>query len=289
MVTASMVKELRESTGSGILDCKKALDETNGDMTKAIEWLREKGISKAAKKADRIAAEGLVNIVSEGNKASIVELNSETDFVASNAEFTGLMSLISDLLLKNDVKTLDEALAIPTSEGKLNDTIVSKIAKIGEKLSFRRFENVNKNDNENFGIYIHSNKKAATLIVLENGTSDVAKDIAMHATAMRPKYISRNDIPTEELSKEREIQKQIVINEGRPAEMAEKVVEGRLVKFFKEICLNEQPFVKNPDINVEQYAKEHNGTVKLMIRFEVGEGMEKRKDNFAEEVMNQIK
>lgn len=289
MVTASMVKELRESTGAGMLDCKKALDETNGDMTKALEWLREKGISKAAKKADRIAAEGLVNIVSEGNKASILELNSETDFVASNAEFIGLIDFTSDLLLKNNVNTLEEALLIVTPEGTLNDTIISKIAKIGEKLSLRRFENVEKNDSENFGIYIHSNKKAATLIVLEGGNSDVAKDIAMHATAMRPRYVSRNDISEEELSKEREIQKNIVINEGRPADMAEKVVEGRLVKYFKEICLNEQPFVKNPDINVEQYAKENNGVVKLMIRFEVGEGMEKRKDNFAEEVMNQIK
>lgn len=289
MVTASMVKELRESTGAGMLDCKKALDETNGDMTKAVEWLREKGISKAAKKADRIAAEGLVNIVSEGNKASIVELNSETDFVASNEQFTGLLEIISNLLLKNDVKTIEDALNLKTEDGTLNDTIINKIAKIGEKISFRRFENIVKEETDTFGIYIHSNKKSATLVVLENGNSELAKEIAMHATAMRPKFISRNDVPEEELNKEREIQKQIVINEGKPEEIAEKIVEGRIVKYFKEICLNEQPFVKNPDINVEQYAKENNASVKVMIRYEVGEGMEKRKDNFAEEVMNQIK
>lgn len=289
MISASMVKELRESTGAGMLDCKKALEETNGDMNKAVEWLREKGISKAAKRADRIAAEGLVNIVNEGNKAVIVELNSETDFVASNEQFIDLLNTISKSLLHSDVKTMEEALKLNTEDGTLNDTIINKIAKIGEKLSFRRFESVVKADNENFGIYIHSNKKSATLIVLENGNIEIAKEIAMHTTAMRPKYISRNDVLPEELAKEREIQKQIVINEGKPAEIAEKIVEGRIVKYFKEICLNEQQFVKNPDITVEQYLKENNAAVKVMIRYEVGEGMEKRKDNFAEEVMSQMK
>ena len=289
MITASMVKELREMTGAGMLDCKNALDASNGDMTKAVDWLREKGISKAAKKASRIAAEGLVNIVSDGNKACILEVNAETDFVASNEEFTGLIKTISDLLIKNDVSTVEEALELKTEEGTLNDTIINKTAKIGEKLSFRRFLSVTKTDTDNFGIYIHSNSKVATLIVLENGNDEVAKEVAMHATAMKPKHISREDVTEEEINKEKKIKKQITINERKTKKKAEKMVEGRIEKYFKDVCLNEQPFVKDPDVTVEQYVKNNGGKIKFMIRYEVGEGMEKRSDNFAEEVMNQIK
>ncbi len=288
MITASMVKELRESTGAGMLDCKKALEATNGNMDEAVTWLREKGISKAAKKADRIAAEGLVNIIVEGNKASIIELNSETDFVASNAEFTGLLDTISKLVVSNDVDTVEDALNLPTEEGTLNDTIVAKIAKIGEKLSFRRFKSATISGNEVFGVYIHNTKKIATLIVLEGGDETVAKNIAMHASAMRPKYVRRDEISTEDLNKEREVQKQIAINEGKPADIAEKMVEGRINKFYKEVCLEEQEYIIEPDISVGQYAKNNGATIKSMIRYEVGEGMEKRSDNFAEEVMSQV-
>ncbi len=288
MISASLVKELREKTGAGMMDCKKALEQTNGSMDKAINWLREKGISKAAKKESRIAAEGLVNIVSNDSKAVVLELNSETDFVASNEEFIELLNTISDIVLNNDVKTVEEALDVKTKDGTLNDTLINKVAKIGEKLSFRRFESATLNDDEVFGIYIHNTKKIAVITVLEGADEVVAKDVAMHAAAMRPKYIRKEDIPEEVLEKEREIQKQIAINEGKPANIAEKMVEGRINKFFKEICLEGQEFIKDSDLTVLEYVNKHNGKIKTMIRYEVGEGMEKRTDNFVEEVMNQI-
>jgi elongation factor Ts len=272
-----------------MLDCKKALEASNGNMEEATTWLREKGISKAAKKADRIAAEGLVNIVVNENKASIIELNSETDFVASNVEFTNLLDTISNLVVSNDVDTIEEALNLTTSDGTLNDTIVALIAKIGEKLSLRRFNSITKSGNEVFGVYIHNTKKIATLILLDGGDEIVAKNIAMHASAMRPKYVNRSEISTQDLDKEREVQKQIAINEGKPADIAEKMVEGRINKFYKEVCLEEQEYIMDSDISVGQYAKNNNATIKQMIRYEVGEGMEKRSDNFAEEVMSQIK
>ena len=288
MISASMVKELRELTGAGMLDCKKALEATDGNLDKASEWLREKGISKAAKKADRIAAEGLVNILIEGNKAVIIEVNSETDFVAKNEEFKDLINTISNLLLNSDVKTVEDALKLSTVDGTLEDTITNKIAKIGEKLSFRRFEILNKSDNENFGSYIHMGGKIAVLVILEGANSEVAKDVSMHAAAMRPKYLDISSVPSEDLEHEREIQKQIAINEGKPADIAEKMVEGRIKKYYKEVCLTEQPFVKNDDVSVNEYVKSNGGTIKKMVRYEVGEGMQKREENFAEEVAKQM-
>lgn len=288
MISASMVKELRELTGAGMLDCKKALEATDGNLDKASEWLREKGISKAAKKADRIAAEGLVNILIEGNKAVIIEVNSETDFVAKNEEFKDLINTISNLLLNSDVKTVEDALKLSTVDGTLEDTITNKIAKIGEKLSFRRFEILNKSDNENFGSYIHMGGKIAVLVILEGANSEVAKDVSMHAAAMRPKYLDISSVPSEDLEHEREIQKQIAINEGKPADIAEKMVEGRIKKYYKEVCLTEQPFVKNDDVSVSEYVKSNGGTIKKMVRYEVGEGMQKREENFAEEVAKQM-
>ena len=288
MISASMVKELRELTGAGMLDCKKALEATDGNLDKASEWLREKGISKAAKKADRIAAEGLVNILIEGNKAVIIEVNSETDFVAKNEEFKDLINTISNLLLNSDVKTVEDALKLSTVDGTLEDTITNKIAKIGEKLSFRRFEILNKSDNESFGSYIHMGGKIAVLVILEGANSEVAKDVSMHAAAMRPKYLDISSVPSEDLEHEREIQKQIAINEGKPADIAEKMVEGRIKKYYKEVCLTEQPFVKNDDVSVSEYVKSNGGTIKKMVRYEVGEGMQKREENFADEVAKQM-
>ena len=288
MISASMVKELRELTGAGMLDCKKALEATDGNLDKASEWLREKGISKAAKKADRIAAEGLVNILIEGNKAVIIEVNSETDFVAKNEEFKDLINTISNLLLNSDVKTVEDALKLSTVDGTLEDTITNKIAKIGEKLSFRRFEILNKSDNENFGSYIHMGGKIAVLVILEGANSEVAKDVSMHAAAMRPTYLDISSVPSEDLEHEREIQKQIAINEGKPADIAEKMVEGRIKKYYKEVSLTEQPFVKNDDVSVSEYVKSNGGTIKKMVRYEVGEGMQKREENFAEEVAKQM-
>ena len=288
MITASMVKELRELTGAGMLDCKKALEATDGNLDKASEWLREKGISKAAKKADRIAAEGLVNILIEGNKAVIIEVNSETDFVAKNDEFKDLINTISNLLINSNVKTVEEALKLTTEDGTLENTITNKIAKIGEKLSFRRFEIVEKEDTDTFGSYIHMGGKIGVLVVLENGNTEVAKDVAMHAAAMRPKYLNIESVPTEDVEHEREIQKQIAINEGKPEDIAVKMVEGRIKKFYKEVCLTEQPFVKDDEKSVSEYVKANGGTIKSMVRYEVGEGMTKREENFAEEVAKQM-
>ncbi len=287
MVTTSLVKELREKTGAGMLDCKKALEANNGDINASVDWLREKGISKAAGKADRIAAEGLASILVEGNTAAIVEVNSETDFVAKNEEFKGLVQALLKSIIENDVKTVEEVLALPYEDGTLNDYIINKTATIGEKLSFRRFARVTKSDSENFGEYIHMGGKIAVLTVVDGATSEVARDVAMHAAAMRPKYVSRNDVPTEEVEHEKAILKEQAMAEGKPAEIAEKMVMGRVNKFFKEICLLEQPFVKDSDVNVETYVKNNGGSIQSMIRFEVGEGMEKREENFAEEVMKQ--
>ena len=288
MITASMVKELRELTGAGMLDCKKALEATEGNLDKASEWLREKGISKAAKKADRIAAEGLVNILIDGNKAVITEVNSETDFVAKNDEFKDLMNTISNLLIKSNVNTVEDALKLTTEDGTLEDTITNKIAKIGEKLSFRRFELVEKSDSETFGSYIHMGGKIGVLVVLNGANTEVAKDVAMHAAAMRPKYLNIESVPTEDVDHEREIQKQIAINEGKPEEIAVKMVEGRIKKFYKEVCLTEQPFVKDDEKSVSEYVKANGGSIVSMVRYEVGEGLQKKNENFAEEVAKQM-
>lgn len=289
MISASLVKELREKTGAGMLDCKKALEANNGDISQSIDWLREKGISKAAKKADRIAAEGVASILIKDNKAAIVEVNSETDFVAKNEEFTSMVSTILETIIDSDVKSVEDALKLDCGEGTINDLIVAKTAKIGEKLSLRRFEVVTKSDTESFGEYIHMGGKIAVLITVDGANSEVAKDVAMHAAAMRPKYVNKDDVPSDEVEKERKVLKEQAMNEGKPEEIAAKMVEGRIRKFYEEICLEEQAFVKDNDKKVREYVKANGGVVKSMVRFEVGEGMEKREENFAEEVAKQMK
>ena len=289
MISAKQVSELRNLTGAGMMDCKKALSECNGDMDQAVDWLREKGIAKSAKKASRIAAEGLANIYIEGNKAVILEVNSETDFVSKNEEFTGMIDTIGKTILGSNAKTLEEALELTTSEGTINDLIVAKTAKIGEKLSLRRFELVEKSDNEVFGSYLHMGGKIAVLTVLDGANEDVARDVAMQAAAMKPQYLNSDEIPTDVLEREKEVFKTQAMEEGKPAEIAEKMVTGRIKKFYKEVCLLNQAFIKDGDVDVETYVKNNGGVVKTMIRFEVGEGMQKREENFAEEVMNQIK
>lgn len=288
MISASLVKELREKTGAGMLDCRKALEATNGNIEEAINWLREKGISQAAKKASRIAAEGLALTHVEGNKAVIIEVNSETDFVAKNEEFQSLVQTLLNTIIKSDVKTMEEALTLETGEGTINDLIIAKTAKIGEKLSFRRFELVTKNDNQVFGAYIHMGGKIAVLTVLENTTEDVARDVAMHAAAMRPSYVTRTEVPAEVIEQEKHILREQAINEGKPEEIAAKMVEGRIQKFYKDVCLDEQPFVKDQDINVGTYVANNGGKIVTMIRYEVGEGLEKRNDDFAAEVAKQL-
>ena len=289
MFSASDVKELREKTGAGMLDCKKALQESEGNMEKAIDWLREKGISKAAKKESRIAAEGLSEILVDGNKAVILEINSETDFVAKNAEFTNFVSLLAKVVLENCPKTMEEAMVLPMGDGTVNSSLINLIAKIGEKISFRRFEIIEKNDNQVFGVYNHQNLgKINVITILDGDNSEIARDVAMHVAAMNPGYLSRSDVPEDVINHEKDVIKKQAIEEGKPAEIAEKMVNGRINKFYKEVCLLEQPFIKDPDLDVAGYAKANNMAVVKFVRFEVGEGMEKRNDDFASEVMSQI-
>jgi len=288
-MNTSLIKELRDLSGAGLMDCKKALEASNNDIDEAIDYLRKKGISKAAKKADRVAAEGLSTVVIDGNNASIVEVNCETDFVAKNEKFVNLVNKIAELIVKNDVKTMEEAMGLSTEEGTLNDTIVNFTATIGEKISFRRFARLSKTDSQNFGSYIHMGGRIAVLTLLEGADEETAKDVSMHAAAMRPSYVKREDVPAEEVERETSVLKEQAMNEGKTAEIAEKMVNGRINKFYKEICLEEQDFVKDSDMTVGAFVKSKNGSIINMVRFEVGEGIEKKEENFAEEVMNQIK
>ncbi|MDD2409515.1 MAG: translation elongation factor Ts [Bacilli bacterium] len=288
MIDAKLVGELRRISGAGMMDCKKALEATNADIDAAINYLREKGITNATKKAERIAAEGLANIFINDNKAIILEINSETDFVSKNEEFINMFEKIGTAILNSNVKTIEEALNIDCGDGTINEYIIAKTAKIGEKLSLRRFEIVEKSNPDVFGAYLHMGGKIAVLTMVENTNEEIAKDVAMQAAAMRPQYLSKEDVPTEVVEAEKKFLTEEAIKEGKPAEIAEKMVIGRINKFFKEICLVSQPFIKENDIDVETYVKNNGGRVKKMIRYEVGEGIEKRNDNFAEEVMNQI-
>ncbi len=291
-VTASMVKELREKTGAGMMDCKKALQETDGDMDQAIDYLREKGISKAAKKADRIAAEGSAYTLTEGNTAVLFEVNCETDFVTKNDQFKALLSELAKHLLSQKPANVEEALQQPLhGDGETVETFIhNNIAKIGEKLSLRRFIIAEKTDNDAFGAYIHMGGNIGVLTVLEGTTDEAfAKDIAMHIAAVNPRFVSRDAVDTETVEKERDVLKQQALNEGKPENIVEKMVEGRLGKFFEEICLLEQSFVKDPDQKVKQLVADKGATIADFARYEVGEGMEKRQENFAEEVMNQVK
>ena len=288
MITANMVKELREATGAGMLDCKKALTETNGNMEEAITWLREKGISKAAKKQTRIAAEGLAKAKVEGNKAVIVEVNSETDFVAKNPEFTGLVDLIATAILSSNVKTVEEVMKLEVEGNTIENIIIDKTATIGEKLSFRRFELVEKEDNQVFGTYSHMGGKIVTLAVLEGTDEEVAKDVAMQIAAMRPLYLDKDSVPTERVEKEREIFTEQAENEGLDANKLPMIVNGRLNKFYEEVCLLDQGFVKENKMKVSKYVESKNMKVLSFVRYEVGEGMEKREENFADEVAKQM-
>jgi len=290
MISAKDVNELRQQTGAGMMDCKKALTECNGDIEAAVDWLREKGISKAAKKADRIAAEGLANIFINGNKAAIVEVNCETDFVTRNADFVKMVDTIGNTVVNSDAKTLEEVLALPVegTEGDITALIAANTAVIGEKLSLRRVEVVDKKDTDNFGSYIHMGGKIAALIVTENANEDVAKDVAMQAAAMKPAYLNAEEVPAEVIEKEKEILKEQAINEGKPADIAEKMVNGRISKYYKENCLVDQEFVKDSSMDIKTYVKNAGGSVIKMIRYEVGEGMEKRSENLADEVAKQL-
>ncbi len=290
-ITAAMVKELREKTGAGMLDCKKALVETDGDMNAAVDFLREKGIAKAAAKGDRIAAEGLTAVAVDGNKASLVEINSETDFVAKNERFQTLVQNIANAVLRNGSETAEAALASEYEAGKTIDTYISEEAStIGEKISLRRVALFTKADDAVFGSYLHMGGRIGSVVVIEGTTDEtVAKDVAMHIAAARPLYVDRTSVTEEEKAREEKVLTEQALNEGKPANIVEKMIVGRMNKFFEEICLVDQTFVKDPDFKVGKYVESKGGKVVSFVRFEVGEGMEKREENFAEEVMNQLK
>ena len=291
MVTAALVKELREKTGAGMMDCKKVLTETDGDLEKAAELLREKGITKAAKKSGRVAAEGMVEAyISEDEKVgAIVEVNSETDFVAKNEEFRTFVMDVAKQIVKNNPESVEALLAEPAmfEEGKtVNEALIGKIATIGENISIRRFARFETTD----GLiekYIHGDGKIAVLVNMTSGTKELAKDVCMQIAAARPEFIDRDQVPAERVEKEKEILKIQTMNEGKPEAIAEKIVLGRINKFYKEICLVDQEFVKDPSKKVSDILKDSK--VLEFARFETGEGIEKKEENFAEEVMKQLK
>ena len=291
MITASQVKELREKTGAGMMDCKKVLTETNGDEEKAIELLRERGIAKAAKKSDRIAAEGLVDtyISEDGKVGVVVEVNAETDFVAKNDEFKSFVKDVAKQVAEKnpaDVETLLEQTSIAEPDKTVKEVLTNKIATIGENMSIRRFERFETNNL--LESYIHGDGKIAVLVEIENGTTELAKDICMQIAAARPEYLDRDAVPAERLAKEMEILKAQAMNEGKPEAIAEKIVQGRLGKFYSEICLVEQEFVKDSDIKVGKLVADKGAKIVRFARFEKGEGIEKKEENFAEEVAKQI-
>lgn len=288
-VTAKQVKELRDMTGVGMMDAKKALVEVDGDMDKAVDLLREKGLARAAKKADRIAAEGLTSIHIDGNAAALVEVNSETDFVAKNEQFVNVVNTIAQAVASGQPADMDAANAIEVEGQKIADLVTDATNKIGEKISFRRFAVLTKGDNDVFGEYSHMGGKIGVLTVLtDTQDADVAKDVAMHVAAINPKYLSREDVDAAEIEREKAVQRELTLNEGKPENIVDKIVEGRMGKFFSEVVLNEQAFVKDGDQKVGDYVSSKGGKVAEFIRFEVGEGMEKRNENFADEVASQM-
>ena len=291
-ITASMVKDLRDRTGAGMMDCKKALTATNGDMDAAIDFLREKGLSKAAKKASRVAAEGLVEAyVDEANKVAVlVEVNCETDFVANTDEYKNLVLSIAKHIADNkpaDVAALNDQIFLGTDK-KVSEVITEAIAKIGEKIDIRRFT-VYEYGNDTLGHYIHGAGRIGVLVELEGGDTEVAKDVAMHIAAANPSYLDRTLVPAAELDHEKEVLAEQAKNEGKPEKIIEKMVQGRIQKFYKEICLVDQEFIKDPDKSVGALLKEHNAKAKRYVRYQLGEGIEKKKEDFAAEVASFVK
>ncbi len=284
MISAKAVKDLREITGAGMMDCKKALVETNGNMDEAVKWLREKGIMKAQKKESRIAAEGLCKFIINGNEAVVYEVNSETDFVAKNEKFQAIVQTIGEALLASKATNDEEALNAKCGEGTVKDALVNATATIGEKISLRRVNYLTKTDSQVFGAYSHMGGKIVSVSILEGSDSNVAKDVSMHVAAMNPKYLDSTKVDAAYLESEKEVLTQETLNEGKPANIVDKIVAGKVQKLLKQVCLVDQMFVKNPDVTVGAYVKSNGGKILSYIRLEVGEGIEKRKDDFAAEV-----
>ncbi|MBR3310634.1 MAG: elongation factor Ts [Solobacterium sp.] len=287
-ITASMVKDLREKTGAGMMDCKKALVESDGDVEKAIDWLRKNGIAKSEKKASRVAAEGLSRILTDGNKACIVEVNSETDFVAKNELFLELLDKTLKVLINSDVKTVEEAYALPVDGATLKDVFINAVATIGENITLRRFTKIEKADDELFGCYMHQGGRISAVAVVKTTDPQVAKNMAMQVASMNPTYISRNDMPKEVIDHEREIQVALVNQDEKLANKPDKVkagiVEGRISKSLQDMCLVDQEFFLDTNIKCGQYLKENDSEVKSFTKYVVGEGIEKKEENFAAEV-----
>ncbi len=288
VISAKLVKELRDLTGAGMLDCKKALEATEGNVKEAVTWLREKGIASAQKKAGRIAAEGLSNIFIDGNKAVIIELNSETDFVAKNEQFLNLIDKIGQTILANNPETNEDALALSVGEDTINDLVVNATATIGEKITFRRFVVLNKEDNQVFGSYKHNGGTISAVVVLDGDNEDLAKDMAMQVASMNPSYVSIKDVPEEIVNKETEIQVEIVKNDAelssKPEKVIQGIIKGRVSKTLQDVSLNDQIFFKDGSSKVSQVLKDAKTTVVEFVRYEVGEGIEKREEDFAAEV-----
>ena len=285
MYSASDVKELRERTGAGMMDCKKALDASEGNMDKAIDWLRENGIAKAAKKEGRIAAEGTTKMLVDGNKAIILEVNSETDFVAKNEKFVEFVDKIADKLMNSDAETMED-----TEKLGISEMVAEAVAQIGEKLSFRRFQKFVKTDDQVFGTYSHMGGRIASLVILNGSNEEVAKEVAMHNAAMRPAYVRPEEVPADVLEKEKDIMRTELINEGKPADKVEMILGGKVNKYYEEVCLENQIFIKAENKEtVKKYVEANGCSIVTAVRYEVGEGIEKRQENFAEEVMNQVK
>ncbi len=288
-IAASDVMKLRKKTGVGMMDAKKALVQTDGDFDKAIEVLREKGVAKAEKKSGKVAANGLTKIAIKGNTAAIVEINSETDFVATSDPFKDLVDVISAAIVENKPADVAAALKLPTEKGTIKDSIIETTQVTGEKVTLRRFAVVEKNDDEVFGSYLHNGGLIGSLVLLKGGDEATAKDIAMHVAATNPEFLNKDQVPADRLAHEKQILTEEALNEGKPEKIVDKMVEGRLRKFLSEICLEDQDFVKDPDQTVSQYVKSKNASIVKFVRYEVGEGIEVEKESFEDEVRSQLK
>lgn len=288
-VTAKMVKELRDRTSAGMMDCKNALVKANGDIEKAVDILRESGAAKAAKKAGRTAAEGLANFAIDGNDAVLVEINSETDFVATNDKFVNFVNGATKALLAAKPANLKEALKAPLEDSTIGEKITDLTAVIGEKITLRRFDLIHKNDDEVFGAYKHNGGAIVALVTMKGGNEEAAKNIAMHVAAINPEYLNKDSVPADELKRQKDVFTKETENEGKPAKIVPMIVKGRVNKYLSEICLVDQPYVKDDKQTVAQYAKSEGGEVVGYARYEVGEGIAKKKEDFAAEVAEQMK
>lgn len=289
-ITAALVKELRERTGAGMMDCKKALSAVEGDMDKAIDFLREKGLAAAAKKASRIAAEGIVaSYISEDNKVGvIVEVNCETDFVAKTDNFKELVDSIAAHIAATNPADMDALMASELNGKAVSELVTESIAKIGENISVRRFARYEVTEGT-VAAYIHGGGKIGVLVNMTGGSAELGKDIAMQVAAANPSYLNREQVPAAELEHEKEVLTEQARNEGKPEKIIEKMVLGRIQKYYKEVCLVDQEFVKDPDQTISKLLKANNADVVEFARFQLGEGIEKKQEDFAAEVMSQIK